>query len=134
VGPALHREAVDVVALVRELEAALRKRASDHPVELTVDEPMVADADRAQLTTALEILISTAWDLTRARRVGHVHVGALVGPDGRAYFVRDDGLGSAAADDPDLAEVVDVVRAHGGRLWTEAAPGAGATIYFTLGE
>ena len=126
----MKRAPVDLAELVRAIAVRLR---SDHKVELTIDEPLVARADPALLVPAIEALLATAWDLTRARRVGHVHVGVLAGPDGRAYFVRDDGLGSASADDPDLAGVLAAVRAHGGRLWTEAAPGAGATIYFTLG-
>ena len=77
-------------------------------------------------------MLELSWQLTRARPVAQVAIGALAGPDGTAFYVRDNGLGAAEADDPDLADVRDVIARHGGRLWTESAPGSGATIYFTL--
>jgi light-regulated signal transduction histidine kinase (bacteriophytochrome) len=33
-----------------------------------------------------------------------------------------------------LATVHRVVTRHGGRVWAEASPGQGATLFFTLGE
>ena len=127
------RETVDLAGMVRAIEARLRGGAPDRRVELTVEEPLTVRADPSMLELAMAQLLEMSWHVTRARAVGHVHVGSIRGPDGTAYFVRDDGLGAADPDDPDLAEIAAVVAVHGGRLWTEAAPGAGATIYFTLG-
>ena len=128
------RQTVDLVPLLRAIEARLRARDPERHVELAIDGPLTASADPAQLEVVLEQLLEMSWQTTRVRAVGHVQVGSLAGPDGTAFFVRDDGLGAADADDPDLAEISAIVTAHGGRLWTEAAPRAGATIYFTLGR
>jgi len=125
-------EPVEVTPLVRDIEARLRRTGRPRNVEITVDDGLRAHADARLLEDVLEQLLGMAWELTRARPVGHVHVGSIQGPDGPAYFVRDDGQGSAHADDPDLAEVAAMI-GDGGRVWTEAAPGAGATIYFSLG-
>jgi signal transduction histidine kinase len=128
------REQVDLARIARSVEQRLRARAPGRRIEITVDEPLVASADPALVERTLGYLLEQSWEVTRARAVAHVHVGGTIGPDGTAFFVRDDGLGAADADDPDLAELADALHAQGGRIWTEATPGAGATIYFTLGR
>jgi signal transduction histidine kinase len=130
-GPA-HPPRVDLEPLVREVEARIRRHAPRRAVELTVDPEIALTGDVQLLEDVLEQLLGVAWDLTRVREVGHVHVGRIQGPDGPAYFVRDDGPGAADPADPDLAEIATLLAGHGGRVWTEAHPGAGATIYFTL--
>jgi signal transduction histidine kinase len=121
----------DLSSLVREIEGRLRRTRRDRKVEITVDDVRL-DCDLQLLEDVLEQLLGMAWEVTRARPVGHVQVGQIKGPDGAAFFVRDDGPGSADVDDPDLAEIAAMVAPHGGRIWAEAAPGAGTTIYFRL--
>ncbi len=122
-------------------------------IALTPDECVRADA--GLLTLALRNLISNAVKFSQTRANPEIWVGATEVEGGdRAYFVRDNGVGF----DPKYAArlfgafqrlhserefegtglgltiVKSVIEKHGGRVWAESQPGAGATFYFSLPE
>lgn len=144
---------IDMAALAREVADELIAPLARPALQLQIDALPPACADAALVRQVLAQLLSNALKFTRQVEAGHVHVGHLAQPGAPvAYFVRDNGAGfdMAAAgklfqpftrlhrsDSFDgsgvgLSIVQRIVRAHGGRVWAEAAPGRGATFYFTL--
>jgi PAS domain S-box-containing protein len=146
----LRREPTDLARLVREVETRVRLVNPGRQVELTIDDGLMVSADPRLVTVVLENLLGNAWKFTRPRPVAHVHVGRR--PDG-VFYVGDDGVGfdmqfAQSLFTPfkrlhgarefegtgiGLATVARVIHRHGGRIWGESTPGAGATFYFTLG-
>jgi signal transduction histidine kinase len=148
---AVRRKPVDVGALATEVLRELRVAEPTRKVDLTVAPGLTAAADARLLQIALENLLRNAWKFTRTRPRAHIEIGAR--PDGeRAFFVKDDGVGFDPAfasrlfqpfqrlhratefegTGIGLAIVQRIVGAHGGRIWAEASPGAGACFCFTL--
>lgn len=141
------------VALDEALDAALRNLAvsiTESGAEVSREGLPTVEADAAQLTSVLQNLLGNALKFcTRAPRI---HVSAR--RDGEAWVVSvaDDGIGVA----PEFAERIfgvfqrlhtrteypgtgiglaickKIVERHGGRIWLESAPGAGATFHFSL--
>ena len=151
----LRREPVDLSALARTVGAQL-ERARAYPMpELVVTGGLVAFGDSHLLRIVLENLLGNAWKFSSRAAAPRVEFGATSTPEGIcAFFVRDNGVGfdMAYADKLfgafqrlhgmhefpgtgiGLATVQRIVSRHGGRVWAEAALGAGATFYFTLAE
>jgi PAS domain S-box-containing protein len=148
----LRRERVELGALAQEAAARLRQAEPERQVALEVAAGLIVEADPRMLAVVFDNLLGNAWKFTRPRPVAHVEVGAVRGPGGAAYFVRDDGVGfdpqyASSLFSPfkrlhgarefegtgiGLATVARVIQRHGGRVWAESSPGAGATFYFTL--
>lgn len=147
----LSRRDVDVEKLARDIATELQL---DYPgTECRIAPLPHAFGDRALLAQALHNLLANAFKYSSKREHPLVEVGIETGTDReRVYFVRDNGVGfdMAAAqrlfepfnrlhrseDFPGtgvgLAIVRNVVERHGGRVWAQAAPEAGATFYFSL--
>ena len=146
----IRKDSVDLSAMAHEVTSALRRAAPSRHVEVNIAPSMACHADRGLLRAALENLIGNAWKYTSHTVDARIQVGAL--PDKPVFFVRDNGAGfdPAQADrlfkvferlhSPEefegtgvgLALVQRIVERHGGTVWAEGTPGAGATFRFEL--
>lgn len=149
----LNPEAVELGALALELTDALRSMGAQREVQLTVQEGLWVYADRNLARILLRQLLVNAWKFTAGRSPGRIEVGRSGDAEGKpAFFVRDNGHGfemmyagrmfevpqrlhrdgQPAGSGTGLVVVSRIVGRHGGRVWAESAPGAGATFHFTL--
>jgi light-regulated signal transduction histidine kinase (bacteriophytochrome) len=145
----LHRETVDLSALAREVAEELSVAEPGRTVEVEVQADLGAHADPDLSRLVVQNLMANAWKFTVAEKPAHVDFGAT---DNGAFFVRDNGAGFDMAyarklfnpfqrlhrveefpgTGVGLATVQRIVARHGGRIWADGAPGAGASFFFTL--
>jgi PAS domain S-box-containing protein len=120
--------------------------------EVSPDELGLVQADAALLKQAISNLVANALKFSRNVPTPRVRIGSERGPNGKAYYVRDNGVGFDMqhagklfgvferlhkADEFEgsgvgLAIVKHIIERHGGKVWAEAEPGRGATFFFTL--
>ncbi|MES2973630.1 MAG: ATP-binding protein [Pseudomonadota bacterium] len=151
----LHRQAVDLCAVAREVLAACREREPGREPRLTIPDTLVVNGDRALLHVALDNLLGNAWKFTGRQDAPEIVLGQGRAADGSTfYFVRDNGVGfdmahsarlfgtfqrlHAPGDFPGtgigLVTVQRIIARHGGKVWAEGSVGRGATFFFSLGD
>ncbi len=143
---------VDLSSVAEEVLARLREADPLRRVDADVAPGCVAQADPGLADVLLENLLGNAWKFTGAREAARVEFGRVLRDGERVFYVRDNGVGFDPAQSNQLfapfrrlhsedafpgtgiglATVRRIVARHGGRIWAEAAPGEGATFYFTL--
>jgi light-regulated signal transduction histidine kinase (bacteriophytochrome) len=137
-----------VSRLVDEFDAAKAERK----IHWIVGQLPTVEADPDLMRQVVSSLLSNAVKFTRAREVARIQVGSLASDGELTIFVRDNGAisnvrhrermfdenpGQQGPDDGKvgmvkLACIQRIVQRHGGRMWTEAVPGAGVTFNFSL--
>ena len=146
----LKRAAVDLDVLARDI---VREQAEHHPaarIGIAPLPPVVGDP--IMLRQVFANLVANALKFSARRAQPVVEIGASV-DNGMAHcFIRDNGAGFDMAHagklfqlfqrvhherefpgtGVGLAIVKRIIERHGGRVWAEAAPDAGATFHFTL--
>ena len=143
---------ISLSQVAAEAAAAIRERHPTREVQLEIAQGMEVNADPRLLRIALENLLSNAWKYTSRASQATVTVGVQAGEHGPVYFVRDNGVGfdmkyadklfvpfqrlHPEAEFPGsgigLVTVQRIIARHGGRVWADAKPDAGATFYFTI--
>lgn len=151
----LHLRPLDLEALARKVWQTLTGTTTGgRHIDLRILPLPQAYGDRMMLTQVLTNLLGNAVKFTGRQPEAHVEIGVLTMNGEVTYYVRDNGVGfdPAHADTVftpfvrlhskadfggsglGLTTVKQIITRHGGRVWAEAAPGAGATFYFTLPE
>lgn len=144
-------ERVDLSELARRIGEELSRAESARPVRFAVEEGLEVHGDARLLRLALVNLISNAWKFTARRVQPVIEFGACEEGDSRVFHVRDNGIGFDMrnveklfhpfqrlhgsewdGNGIGLALVRRILERHDGRIWAEAAPGQGASFFFTV--
>ena len=140
--------------IVLDVIAGLGADATEREVEWRVGELPTAVCDPGLMHIVFTNLASNALKYTRPRSRATVEIGCMSHEGRPALFVRDNGVGfnmkhadklfgvfqrlhrseEFEGTGVGLATVQRIVHKHGGEIWADAAPDAGATFYFTLGS
>lgn len=151
---ALKTEAVDLSLMAKEVLGRLREDQPNRVVQLVVQPGLNILGDHDLLEVVLTNLLGNAWKFTGKTELAKIEFGSTTIQDKPVFFVRDNGAGfdmihahnlfgafqrmHKASDFPGtgvgLATVQRIINRHGGRIWAEAKPEAGATFFFTLQE
>lgn len=143
---------VDMTELVRGVHEALHRQHRGAPVEFRLGALPRCKGDRVLLGQVWTNLLSNAFKFSSRRKQPLVEVDAITDAKEHIYFVRDNGAGFDPRYQSKLFEVFQrlhdssefpgtgvglalvqrIVSRHGGRVWAEGKPDAGATFYFTL--
>jgi len=148
------RQEIDLEALSREVFRDLGGGKPDPRVKFRVQPLGKVRGDPTLLRQVLVNLLSNALKFTRRSNPAIIEVGLMdaAGANGPVYFVRDNGVGFGMeqadrlfvmfqrlyhAEEFEgtgvgLAMVRRIIERHGGEVWAESEPGAGATFFFTL--
>jgi PAS domain S-box-containing protein len=148
----LERATTDLAGLARSVLDELRRIEPERDVLVTIADLPTAVADGNMLRHVLANLIGNAWKFTRNRTDATIEIGSTEAGHETIYWVRDNGAGfdmqyasklfrvferlhraeEFEGTGVGLAIVQRVVQRHGGRVWAESSPGAGATFSFAL--
>ncbi|HEX7784744.1 MAG TPA: ATP-binding protein, partial [Methylomirabilota bacterium] len=150
----LHLSDYSVRDIVQTVVTAVEGLAADKKLALVTAVPPdlpVARGDERRLTQVLLNLVGNAIKFTEA---GQVAIGVAMADGWLTFSVADTGPGIALEDQRrifdefqqadssntrskggtglGLAIARRIIQMHGGRLWVESTPGAGATFHFTI--
>ena len=149
---ALHRESVDLSAVVRASASQLSTAEPRRAVEMVIQDQLRASLDPILARSLIDNLLDNAWKFTRKVPGARIEFGATEKDGARTFYLRDNGAGFDMAfagklfapfqrlhtlnEFPGtgigLATVQRIVQRHGGRVWAEGIVDGGATFHFAF--
>jgi PAS domain S-box-containing protein len=148
------RREVKLTTLVEDVVTGLRAQTDGRAIDWQVEELPTVECDPGLAKIAITNLLSNAVKFTRPRPHATIRIRPVEVEGQAGLAVQDNGVGFKMAyagklfgvfqrlhrsdefegNGTGLAMVQRIAQKHGGRVWAEAEPGAGATFYLTLGS
>jgi len=148
----LQCQSLDLSAMAREVVQELQQTEPEREVTVHIQDGLGSTGDPQLLHLLLLNLLGNAWKYTRHQDHALIEFAQLPGADETVFLVRDNGIGfnpehagklfqpfhrlhrndEFEGTGVGLATVQRILRRHGGRIWAEAQPDAGATFFFSL--
>ena len=149
----LHFQAANLNTIVNNVLAHLQPEMAGRAIAWQISELPTLQCDPGLLEQVFANLLGNAIKYTRLRESAVVEIGHAIRDGESVTFVRDNGSGfdmqyydklfgpfqrlhrqeEFEGTGVGLAIVQRIIHRHGGRIWAESAPNAGATFSFTLG-
>lgn len=150
---ALQADRLDLSAMVQAIAQRMSAAEPGRAISWQIQPEVGALGDRVLIANLLQNLLDNACKYTSTLAAAVIEFGCRQQDgSGPVYFVHDNGIGfdmakagqlfQAFARMPSasghagtglgLASAKRIVERHGGKLWVDSAPGAGATLSFTL--
>jgi signal transduction histidine kinase len=155
----LRKEMIDLTELAHGVVTDLQNRDLQNrdlarEVAIDIADGLCACGDAALMTIVLENLLGNAWKYSAKQVAARIAFGRATKEKETVFYIRDNGAGFDMAHagklfapfqrlhrDSEfegtgigLATAQRIILRHGGRIWAEAVPGAGATFFFALGD
>jgi PAS domain S-box-containing protein len=148
----LRQERVGLSTLAVHICNELERTAPGRKATFRIEPGLTAYGDPRLIRALIENLIGNAFKFTAGADHAVIEFGETDEGGQRAFYVRDNGVGfdmqyagqlfapfqrlhgreEFEGTGIGLATAHRIVTRHGGRIWADAAPGKGATFYFTL--
>ena len=145
----IHMEEL-ILEVIKDLDQVYDTR----PLNITIGETPNLDGDRVMMHQVFTNLIGNAVKYSLGSNPALIHVEGSVGETAVCYSIRDNGLGIARKDLPNvfdlfnrmdnvrdiegsgvgLAIVKRIVEKHTGNIWVESELGKGATFYVSINK
>jgi signal transduction histidine kinase len=144
---------VDLSFMGLEIFRDLQEAEPLRKVSISVQKQLSVYGDDGMLRVVLENLINNAWKYTSKVKEAQIELGLQEDEiHGNVFFIKDNGAGfdmenarnlfgvfqrfhsdeEFSGTGVGLASAQRIINKHGGQIWAEAAPGKGATFFFTL--
>jgi PAS domain S-box-containing protein len=150
----INRQRLDMTAMAQAIVSRLKQQNPTLQADFIIQPGLTAQGDAGLIEIALNNLLDNAVKFSGGRSRPVIQFGQVEQEGGKAFFVRDNGVGfdmayahklfgvfrrlHKSSDFPGtgigLASVQRIINRHGGTIRAEAVVNEGATFYFTLKE